>query len=113
MAKFQMKVIDENKTLKIKTIRLTPGKGATIQFGDIKKFYKKLVNNQNMEMEQIVIKGMCPDKMRTLGTANGHTTIKKMMDDIKDFDDDEYYADKAVNPQKFNNFDFVDFIIFE
>jgi hypothetical protein len=35
------------------------------------------------------------------------------MDDIKDFDEDEYYADKAKDTTKFENFFWCDFIIYK
>jgi hypothetical protein len=52
--------------------------------------------------------------MRLLDTKDikkGHITIKNMNDDIKDYDEDEYYRDIAQDPIKFEELFFVDFII--
>jgi hypothetical protein len=109
--KFNMKIMNENKKLKSQTIRLTPIKGETLDFEDIKNFYKTLIKKKIHKSDEIQIVGMSPDKMRFLGDNKGHTTIKNMNDDIKDFDLDEYYEDKAKDIAKFDKFYFCDFII--
>lgn len=114
MVKFQMKIVKENKALNSKTIRMTPEKGKTIDFKDIKKFYNELINKNVKNSNEVQIVGMSPDKMRFLGsndTKKGITTLKSMNDGFKDLDDSEYYADKAGDPIKFDKFFFVDFII--
>jgi hypothetical protein len=110
---FNMKVYYGSKKFGEKTIRLTPTKGKTISFKDIKEFYKQLINTNEFDIENIIIKGMSPDKETLLGVGHGLTTIKKLMDDIKDFDEDEYYADKAKDTTKFENFFWCDFIIYK
>jgi hypothetical protein len=108
-----MKVYNTGKKFGEKTIRLTPSKDKTISFKDIKEFYKTLIKVKDFNIENIIIKGMSPDKETLLGVGKGITTIKNLMDDIKDFDEDEYYADKAKDTTKFENFFWVDFIIFK
>lgn len=111
---FSMKIMKENKVLKSKTIRLTPKKGDTINFKDIKTFYNKLIERGTAKPEQIQMVGMSPDKMRYLNSTDrkkGFLTLKRMNDDFKNLDDDEYYKDSARDPVKFDKFFFIDFII--
>lgn len=113
-SKFSMKVVKENKKLNSKTIRMTPTKGKTIDFKDIRNFYNALIKKNLHKADEVQIVGISPDKMRFLGSqdvSKGHTTLKNMNDDIKDIDDDEYYEDLAKDPVKFDKFFFVDFII--
>ena len=112
--KFNMKVVNQNQKLKSKTIRLTPKKGETMNFKDIKGFYNKLIDNGKVKPEEIQMVGMSPDKMRHLNSTDrkkGMLTLKQLNDDFKNFDDDEYYKDSARDIEKFNKFFFVDFII--
>jgi hypothetical protein len=115
MEKFNMEVVKQNKTLGSKTIRIKPKKkGDTMSFKDIKKFYKIMMKKQALNPDEIQIVGLSPDKMRLLKTEDikkGHITIKNMNDDIKDYDEDEYYRDIAQDPIKFEELFFVDFII--
>lgn len=93
---------------------MTPTKGKTIDFKDIKKFYNALIKKNLHRADEVQIVGMSPDKMRYLGSNDhnkGHTTLKNMNDDLKDLDNDEYYKDSARDPVKFDKFFFVDFIV--
>jgi hypothetical protein len=109
--KFKMEKISENKAMGETVIRFKPGKGDTIKFKDIKDFYQKAFKNK--DIDSILIRGMSPDKERTFGIGKGHTTIKGLRDELKNFDDAEYYRDTVKDSTKFENFFYIDIYLYK
>ena len=101
--KFIQEVIQNKKSkngaIQRKTIRLKAKNNNMITFNEIRQFYNGLINSGE-EANKISISGMNIDKYLTMKSFNEM--------DVKPFDEDDYYANRTNNPQKYESFYFVD-----
>lgn len=91
----------KTKSIIRQTIRVRRNKGE-MTYADVKNYYNDLVKKLKLDTEKIAIGGMT-EKYYTIKGFND--------DDLKPWDDDEYYRDRAKNSKKFNQYEFVDFMI--
>jgi len=101
--KFTQEVIQNKKSkngaIQRKTIRLKAKNNNMITFNEIRQFYNSLINSGE-EANKISISGMNIDK---------YLTMKSFTDnELKPFDDDDYYANRTADTQKYESFYFVD-----
>ena len=92
----------KNKKVSWKTIRVGEKDAKTkMKWKEVDKYYNKLIET-GYTSEQISIAVMGVD----------YKTLKAFEDDdLKPWDDEEYYKDKVKYPTKFNEYFFVDFMI--
>lgn len=91
----------KNKKIVRKTLRIRRHKGK-MTYADIKVIYEEMSKKQKLVAEKVAICGM----------TEKYYTIKSFEeDDLKPYDDDDYYKDRAKDSEKFNEYDFVDLII--
>jgi hypothetical protein len=90
----------ENNQLQRKTIRIKAKNNNKITFHDIRRFYDKLIDD-GQDPNMLSVTAMFNDSIKTIKTFNE--------DDLKNYDDDDYYKDRAADHTKFDSFFFVDF----
>ncbi len=92
----------KNGKIQRKTIRLKAKNNNTITFNEVRNFYQGLIASGE-DSNKISISGMNIDK---------YLTMKSFEEgDIKPMDDDDYYANRTNNPQKYETFYYVDFYL--
>lgn len=102
---FNFKVFEpkqtKNKSIIKQTIRINRKNGEKMTYADVRQYYDTMKNKYGSE--RISIAGM----------IEKFNMIKAFDDtDMKPWDDDDYYHDRVKDPEKkFNEFEFVDFII--
>jgi hypothetical protein len=104
--KFTQEVIQNKKSkngkIQRKTIRLKAKNNNTITFHEVRNFYQGLIASGE-DSNKISISGMNIDK---------YLTMKSFEEgDIKPMDEDDYYANRTNNPQKYETFYYVDFYL--
>ena len=91
----------KNKMIIRQTIRVKRNNGK-MTYADVETYYNDLIKKLKLDSDKIAIGGM----------TEKFYTIKGFDDeDLKPWDDDEYYQDRAKDGKKFNEFEFVDFMI--
>lgn len=80
-------------------IELVPKGSNKLTFTDVKDYYKVLID-AGFDENDIFISAMGMDKPTTLKTYDG---------ELKPFDDDDYYKDKAYDRSKFDSYFWVMF----
>ena len=91
----------KNKKIVRKTLRIRRQKGK-MTYADIKQIYEDMIDKKKLVAEKVAICGM----------TEKYLTLKSFEeDDLKPWDDDEYYQDRAKDSKKFNEYDFIDLII--
>ncbi len=93
----------KNKSIVKYTMRLRRKKGE-ITFADVRHYYDRMITKMGIEPEDIII-GAMTDKYLTMKS--------KYDDDLKEWDDEDYYKDRGSTTKKYNSYDFVDFTIFK
>ena len=92
----------KNKKIVSKTIRIKSKNKDLITYDEIRSFMNSLVR-KGMNISKISIGGMNADKYYTMkGFAD---------EDLKPWDDDDYYKDRVKDTGKFDKYFFVDFNI--
>ncbi len=92
----------KNKLIVSKTIRIKAKNKDLITYDEIRAFLNSLVK-KGMNASKISIGGMNADKFYTMKTFDE--------DELKPWDDDDYYKDRVKDTTKFDKFMFVDFNI--
>ena len=71
-------------------------------YADVKLFFEKIKKEHKIEEENIAVCGM----------TEKYLTMKSFEEDeLKEWDSEEYYQDRAKDTKKFNQYDFIDIII--
>lgn len=91
----------KNKSIIRQTIRVRRHNG-NMTYADVKTYFDDLVKKLKIDSDKIAIGGMTEKYYTIKGFAD---------DDLKPWDDDEYYQDRAKDGKKFNEYEFVDFMI--
>jgi len=91
----------KNKGIIRQTIRVRRNTG-NMTYADVKTYFDDLIKKLKIDSDKIAIGGMTEKYYTIKGFAD---------DDLKPWDDDEYYQDRAKDGKKFNEFEFVDFMI--
>ena len=97
MNRFEFKQIPrKNNTSKIKEIMITKKNKTMMKYADIKKVYDGYVS-RGFDPKKLVIKGANID--------NKFKTLKSQYEEnLKNWDEDEYYEGKVINKEKFDSF---------
>ena len=91
----------KNKKIVRKTLRIRRQQGK-MTYADINVIYEDMLNKKKIIAEKVAIAGM----------TEKYLTLKSFEEDeLKPYDDDEYYQDRAKDSKKFNEYDFIDLII--
>ena len=92
----------KNKKIVKRTIRIKRNNNKKITYADLKYLYDDIMKKQKVESDEI---GVCV-------MAEKYLTIKNFEeDDLKPWDDENYYKDRAKDASKFNEYNFIDIII--
>lgn len=107
MKNFKIEIIQNKKTdtLVKKVIRIKATNDKMMTINEVKKFYKYLLDEKQIDTSNISILGKSTDKHRTLKTFDDT--------DLKLWNDENYYEDKPDKKQLskvLNEFFYVDFI---
>ena len=101
---YEIKNFDNMKKGSIlrKTVRIQPKGNAKLNYKDVKALYNRVSQKRDPDDIHIVCK-----------TIDGtHVTLKTFdEDDIKEWDDPEYFKNKVKDTSKFFDFHYVDFYI--
>lgn len=91
----------KNKKIVRKTIRIKRNEGK-LTYADLKLLYEDILKKQKVVAEDVAICVM----------SERYLTIKSFEEDeMKEWDSNEYYQDKAKNTEKFNEYSYCDIII--
>ena len=91
----------ENNKVERTQIQIKPKRYKQMKFANIRQYYNKLIES-GYDSKKICVVAMGQDKM---------ITIKSFDNDIKDFDDDDYYNDKCIDKSKFDKFFYCNFVL--
>jgi len=96
-SRYEFKEIQrKNNTIKIKEIFIKKINNTMMKYADIKKLYDATLN-KGYKPNQIIIKGANID-------SNYKTLKARDEENLKNWDEDEYYEGKVINKEKFDSF---------
>ncbi len=92
----------KNEAIMSKTLRIKRKQNELSTYADIKTIYDSIIESKKFEAGHISIGVM---------TDSGYLTIKSFgEEDLKQWDDEDYYRDKALS-ERFNEYQFFDIYI--
>ena len=92
----------KNGKLQRKTIRLKAKNNNPITFNEVRTFYNRLIDSGE-DATKISMSGMNIDKYLTMKTFEEN--------ELKPFDEDDYYGNRTNNPAKYETFFYCDFYL--
>jgi len=103
MVKFEVVELQNNASkndkLKRRVIRVKAKNNKQMTYDEIREYYDAITKKYNPN--KVSISGMGQDKYLTMKGFDE--------DELKPWDDDDYYTDRAKDAEKFDKFFFVDF----